>query len=42
MKTPDVFRTDIERSGYGKKPAGGGLSKATGDSKALKAVKPRG
>lgn len=41
MKTPDVFRTSIERQDYDKKSAGGEMSKTQGDSKSEKPVKPR-
>lgn len=41
MKTPDPFRTDIERSDYEKKSAGGELSKTEGDTKSEKPVKPQ-
>lgn len=40
MKTPDPFRTNIERSDYEKKSAGGELSKTEGDTKSEKPVKP--
>jgi hypothetical protein len=40
MKAEDVFRTNIERQGYGKSGKTGEMSKPTGD-KSLKAVKPR-
>jgi hypothetical protein len=40
MKTPDPFRTDIERQDYGKTGKGGELSKLEGD-KSEPAVKPR-
>jgi hypothetical protein len=40
LKTPDVFRTSIERQDYDKKSKGGELSKLEGD-KSLKAIKPR-
>jgi hypothetical protein len=42
LKTPDVFRTDTERNDYDKTSPGGELSKTTGDTKAQKAIKPRG
>jgi hypothetical protein len=41
MKTPDVFRTDIERTDYEKKGKGGELAKMEGDSKSETPVKPR-
>ena len=40
MKTPDVFRTSIERQDYEKKSPGGEMSKTQGD-KSEKPVKPR-
>jgi hypothetical protein len=40
MKTPDVFRTDIERQDYEKKSPGGEMSKTTGD-KSKTPIKPR-
>jgi hypothetical protein len=42
LKTPDVFRTDTETNEYGKSGKGGELSKTEGDTKAQKAIKPRG
>jgi hypothetical protein len=42
LKTPDVFRTSLERQDYGKKGKGGELSKTEGDSKSEKPIKPRG
>jgi hypothetical protein len=42
LKTPDVFRTSIERQDYDKKSKGGELSKLKGETKSLKAIKPRG
>lgn len=41
MKTPDVFRTSIERQDYGKSGKGGELSKTEGESKVEKTIKPR-
>lgn len=41
MKTPDVFRTSIERQDYGKTGKGGELSKTEGDAKSKKPIKPR-
>jgi hypothetical protein len=41
MKTPDVFRTSIERQDYEKKSPGGEMSKTQGESKSEKPVKPR-
>jgi hypothetical protein len=40
LKTPDVFRTSIERQDYDKTGKGGEQSKMTGD-KSLKPIKPR-
>jgi hypothetical protein len=42
LKTKDVFRDDVERNDYGKSGKGGELSKTEGDTKAQKAIKPRG
>jgi hypothetical protein len=42
MKAADVFRTGIERTNYGKKSAGGDLSKTAGDTKSQKPIRPRG
>jgi hypothetical protein len=39
MKTPDVFRTGIERNDYGGKRDP--LADPQGDSKSLKPIKPR-
>lgn len=42
MKTPDTFRTDIQRKDYGeKKTPGGEMAKTQGDTKSLKPVKPQ-
>jgi hypothetical protein len=41
MKTPDTFRTDIQRTGYKKKTPSGELSKTPGDTKSEKPVKPQ-
>lgn len=41
LKTPDVFRTDIERTNYEKKSPGGEMSKTVGDTKSEKPVKPQ-
>jgi hypothetical protein len=41
LKTPDVFRTSIEKQDYGKSGKGGALSKMSGESKSEKAIKPR-
>jgi hypothetical protein len=41
MKSPDVFRTSIERQDYGKTGKGGELSKMSGESKVEKAIKPK-
>lgn len=41
LKTPDVFRTSIEKQDYDKKGKGGELAKTEGDSKKEKAIKPR-
>ena len=41
MKTPDTFRTDIQRSNYDKKGKGGELSKLEGETKKEKTIKPR-
>jgi len=40
MKTPDQFRTDIERLDYTKSGKGGEKSKLEGDTKSEKPVKP--
>jgi hypothetical protein len=40
FKTPDTFRTNIQRTGYKKKTPGGELSKTQGDTKSQKPVKP--
>lgn len=39
MKTPDVFRTDIEKRDYGAKKDP--LANCEGDGKSLKPIKPR-
>jgi hypothetical protein len=41
LKTPDSFRTGKQKNDFGKKGKGGELSKTEGDSKKLKAIKPR-
>jgi hypothetical protein len=42
FKTPDVFRTDIQRTDYGgKKTPGGEMSRTEGETKVLPAVKPK-
>ena len=41
MKTPDTFRTSIQRQDYGKSGKGGELSKTEGESKSEKVIKPR-
>lgn len=40
MKTPDSFRTDIQRSDYDKSGKAGELAKPTGD-KSLPVIKPK-
>jgi len=41
LKTPDVFRTSLERQNYDKKGKGGEMSELKGDTKSEKAIKPR-
>jgi hypothetical protein len=40
LKTPDTFRTDLQRRDYDKKGKGGELAKMEGDSKSKKDIKP--
>jgi hypothetical protein len=42
MKAPDPFREDKQRSDYEKKCKGGEMAQTEGETKKLKAVKPRG
>jgi hypothetical protein len=41
LKTPDVFRTSIEKQDYPKKGKGGTLAKTEGDTKSEKPIKPK-
>jgi hypothetical protein len=41
MKTPDTFRTNIQRTGYKKKTPDGEMSNPVGDTKSQKPVKPQ-
>jgi len=41
MKTPDSFRTGIQKNDFGKKGKGGELSETEGDTKKLPAIKPK-
>ncbi len=41
LKTPDVFRTSIEKQDYDKVGKGGSLSKLSGETKSEKTIKPR-
>jgi hypothetical protein len=41
FKSPDVYRTGIERQDYGKTTKGGELAKTKGDSKSKTPIKPK-
>lgn len=41
MKTPDTFRTNMQRTDYEKKSKGGEMACLTGDDKSLTPIKPR-
>lgn len=42
LKVPDTFRTSIQKQEYGKSGKGGELSKLSGETKKLPAIKPKG